>query len=176
MKRPLKIVIFVILSCIVLFIIASLVWGKTLAMAEANRLLLASKPRAAQAIYEKLLAASPDSPYILHNLGLAFYKESQYDQAVANLSRALKKIETPDGKPSTETRPLLNHTGYNLGNAFFKQAEKSASMSANSDQNSYQSALENYQKAIMANRSDLDAKYNYEVTKIRLQQAQKDQS
>lgn len=177
MKKSLNIIIYIIIAFIALMVITSLVWGKTLKMAKANRLLLTAKPKQAQAIYEQLAASSPHSPYILHNLGLAFYKQALYDKAIANLSNALQIIENPQFSVSGSTRnTLLNRMGYNLGNAFFKQAEKSSALQNGSDNNNYQSALANYQKAIGANSSDLAAKYNYELTKLRLQQEQNNQS
>ncbi len=174
MKRPLKMFICIIIALISLLIISVLVWGKTLKMAKANRLLMASKPNQAQAIYEQMAASSPESPYILHNLGLTFYKKAQYDKAVANFGNAQKKIEAPEFRLNKSLQhDLSNRVGYNLGNALFKQAEKLPSAQSTT---AYQNALDNYKKAIVAEHSDLDAKYNYELTKIRLKQMQKEQS
>jgi tetratricopeptide (TPR) repeat protein len=169
MKKPFNLIIYLIVALLVLLLLATLVWGKTWKMAQANQLLLSSQPKQAQAIYEELAAGSPESPYILHNLGLAFYKQEQYDKAVANLSNALKKMEAAGLNSS---RTLTNRFCYNLGNALFKLAEKSPGQQAGQNENSYQTALENYQKAIGADRSDFTAKYNYELTKIRLKQAE----
>jgi hypothetical protein len=154
--------------------VSALVWGKTLKMAKANRLLIASQPEQARMIYEQMAASSPESPYILHNLGLVFYKESQYDKAIANLSNAQKKIEGPESRANKSLQnDLANNVGYNLGNALFKQAEKTTGEQGT---NAYQSALDNYKKAIIANRNDPDAKFNYELTKLRLKQMRQSQS
>ncbi len=174
MKKPLKIILYIFMALMALLIISALVWGQTLKMAKANRLLTASQPERARTIYEQMAARSPESPHLLHNLGLVFYAESQYEKAVANFSNAQKKIAAPEFHSGQSIQQdLTNRIGYNLGNALFKQAEKSSGEQSN---HSYQSALENYKKAITSNRGDLDAKYNYELTRIRLKQMQNNQS
>jgi tetratricopeptide (TPR) repeat protein len=174
MKKPLRIILYIFMALMALSMISALVWGQTLKMAKANRLLTASQPEQARTIYEQMAAHSPESPHLLHNLGLVFYAKNQYEKAVANFSNAQKKVVAPEFRSNQSIQnDLSNRIDYNLGNALFKQAEKSSGEQSN---HSYQSALENYKKAIISNRGDLDAKYNYELTRIRLKQMQNNQS
>lgn len=174
MKKPLRLILYIFLALMALWMISALVWGQTLKMAKANRLLTASQPERARKIYEQMAAHSPESPHLLHNLGLVFYAENQYEKAVANFSNAQKKITAPEFRSGQSVQQdLTNRIAYNLGNALFKQAEKSSGVQSN---HSYQSALENYKKAIISDRRDLDAKYNYELTGIRLKQMQNKES
>ncbi len=174
MKKPLRLILYIFLALMVLLMIGALVWGQTLKMAKANRLLTASQPEQARTIYEQMAARSPESPHLLHNLGLVFYAENQYEKAAANFSNAQKKITAPEFHSAQSIQQdLTNRIAYNLGNALFKQAEKTSGEQSNL---SYQSALENYKKAIVSDRRDLDAKYNYELTVTRLKQMQNKES
>ncbi len=174
MKKPQRLILYIFLALMAFLTISALVWGQTLKMAKANRLLTASQPERARTIYEQMAAHNPESPHLLHNLGLVFYAENQYEKAVANFSNAQKKIAAPEFHSGQSIqKDLSNRIAYNLGNALFKQAEKTSGEQSN---HYYQSALENYKKAIISNRRDLDAKYNYELTGTRLKQMQNNQS
>lgn len=176
----------------------ALVWGKTIRMASANKLFaakdLTNQTKAAK-VYEDMAVDEPNSPYVLHNLGLSQYVQGKFDQAASSLQKALKALEGVKLSPKL-AKTLFFPFQYHSGNSMFKLAAKSqSSQSGQSNQagqsiqsgqagqgqpqqpvNLYQAALESYQKAIEANPDDLDAKYNYELTKLRIKQEKNQQN
>lgn len=152
---------------------AGLVWGQSLRMAQANGLFKSGDYKKAREIYADLSVDDPKSPYVHHNLGLSYYKDNEFEKTLENLRQAVKELEAlPENTPSK--KKLLNKFYYHLGDGLFKNAAK-----AGGDQgqaaNLYQEALQNFQKAVEADPSDQEAKYNYELTKLRLQEAQDQQ-
>jgi tetratricopeptide (TPR) repeat protein len=163
-------------------------------MASANKLFaakdLTNQTKGAK-VYEDMAVDEPNSPYVLHNLGLGQYKQGKFDQAVSSFQKALKGLETVKLSPKL-VKTILHRFQYHSGNANFKLAAQSESNQSNQSGqtaqsapsgpgqpqpvNFYQAALENYQKAIEANPDDLDAKYNYELTRLRIQQSQSQQN
>lgn len=151
---------------------AGLVWGQSLRMVQANGLFKSGDYKKAREIYADLSVDEPKSPYVHHNLGLSYYKDNEFEKTLENLRQAVKELEAlPENTPSK--KELLNKFYYHLGDGLFKNAAKAE---GNPEQaaNLYQEALQNFQKAVEVNPSDQDAKYNYELTKLRLQEA-KDQ-
>jgi hypothetical protein len=192
LPNKIKIVIFVIVILAVVFLIANLVWGKTARMAKANQLFAKSQIDKAKAIYEDLAVDLPKSPYVLHNIGLSNYKKGDYDPSAEYLKNSLKELVSLKQSPGQKKEDLdLNY--YHLGSALFQSAAKNAqnqsgnssnsSSSSNNSSNSsnnlyqlYQDALDNFHKAIENNPKDLDAKYNYELTRLRLNSMDQQQS
>jgi Ca-activated chloride channel family protein len=159
-------------AVVILLIMAGLVWGQSLRMVRGNGLFKSGDFKKAREIYADLSVDEPKSPYVHHNLGLSYYKDNESEKTLENLRQAVKELEAlPENTPSK--KELLNKFYYHLGDGLFKNAAK-----AGGDQgqaaNLYQEALQNFQKAVEANPGDQDAKYNYELTKLRLQEA-KDQ-
>lgn len=156
----------IVLGIILLIAVIILVWGNTWRMAIANRHYHKSDYERAQERYEDLLVDMPKSPYILHNLGLSLLKKGRHDKAVANLQEAAAGLERLKLGKSRKNK-LMNRFHYNLGNALYSSAEKAQDQQS---QANYGEALENFKQAIEADPKDLNAKYNYELTLLRLQQ------
>jgi Ca-activated chloride channel family protein len=184
MKKSIKrITVAVIIIAVILAIclVGGLVWGKTIRMAQANRDLTTGRTAAARKTYEDLAVDLPESPYVLHNLGLAAYQQGQYQQAVASFQKALQKLKPVAGN-AKQTGELTAKCHYHLGNAQFKLAEAGqtgANSSGRQPTDLYRRALADFRSTLELNPDDQDAKYNYELTKLRLddarQQKQKDQ-
>ncbi|MCL6589029.1 MAG: hypothetical protein K6U80_03665 [Firmicutes bacterium] len=179
MKKPVKVILLIIAGLIFIALMVTFVWGKTLRMASANKLFAAkdqTNQTKASKVYEDLAVDEPNSPYVLHNLGLSQYRQGNFDQAAGTLQKALKTLEGVKLSPKL-VKKLLHPFQYHFGNAIFKLAAKNeANQPGQSIQSGqppqpaelYQAALESYQKAIEANPDDLDAKYNYELARLRI--------
>lgn len=103
----------------------------------------------AYAAYQDAMLDEPDSPQLHYNIGNVLYRAQQRGEAVEHYRKALS---SPD-------RPFLQSVHYNIGNAQFLQGQLSE-------------ALDSYKEALKLDPSDLDAKFNLELTQARL----KDQS
>lgn len=151
---------------LILLAIVALVWGNTWRMYAANRYYTKADFERAQESYEDLLVDLPRSPYVLNNLGLSYLKQERNEKAIANLKKATDGLEgLALGK--FKKNKLQNELHYNLGNALYNMGEKSQDQQ---DQASYEAALGCFKQAIAANPKDKDAKYNYELTLLRLRQ------
>jgi hypothetical protein len=174
LTKKVFIVIGIIAALLVLGFIGNLVWGKTIRMSRANQALNSGRTDAAQKTYADLAVDLPESPYVLHNLGLAAYQEGQYRQAADSLQKTLQKIEANSGK-TKNIKELAAKCHYHLGNTQFKLAETGKSGANSNPQQAtdlYSEALANFRHAIEADPTDQDAKYNYELTKLRLKNAE----
>lgn len=162
--------IYTIVIAVIVTGLTVLVWGKTWRTARANRLFAEGKTDQAVTGYQRLLTGAPDSPVVLNNLGLCLYRQGKYDAAAEYFRKARKAAS---GRPDQQGESrLLNNIHYNLGNSLFKQAAGSKSDQA---YNLYSETLSAYRQAIAAGRSDRDAKYNYELTRLRVDQARQQQ-
>lgn len=153
-------------SLIIVAAIIFLIWGNTWRMSVANRYYNKADYDRAQECYENLLVDMPNSPYILNNLGLALLKKERYDKAIANLKEATGGLEGLAACKSRKNK-LKNEFHYNLGNALYGLAEKNQDQQG---QAGYGEALDNFKQAVEADPKDMDAKYNYELTLLRLKQ------
>ena len=142
-------------------ILAGFVWGESLQVFQANKTFAKGEFNKARAVYEDLLVKKTKSPYLLHNQGLCLYRENQLQPAIVCFKKALANKNL--------LQELLQKLHYHLGSVSFKTAEQTK------EQNSsqlYQTALQSFKKAILAGRDDLDSKYNYELTKLRVKEAE----
>jgi tetratricopeptide (TPR) repeat protein len=178
-KKTVYLIASILLVLAFLALLAALTWGKTLRVAKANRLLIqAEDPEglaAAKRIYEDLLVDRPHSPYLLHNLGLALYRDKQAAAAAGRFQSAGEELAkmTGERRAGTESRRRLEHIfHYHQGSAWFTTAGEGAPEEAIAG---YEKALAEFKEAIRANPDDLDAKYNYEVTLARLEEARQEQ-
>jgi Ca-activated chloride channel family protein len=170
MSKKRNIVIYTIVIAIIATGLAALVWGRTWRTARVNRLLVKGQSDQALTGYQRLLAGAPDSAVLLNNLGLCLYRQGKYDAAAGYFRKALKSAS---GRPAQAGRSgLFNPIHYHLGNSLFKQAAASRPDQA---YNRFTEALSAYRQAIEADRSDRDAKYNYELTRLRADQARQQQ-
>ncbi len=154
------------LGLILLLALTFLIWGNTWRMFTANRYYNKVDYDRAQERYEDLLVDLPNSPYVFHNLGLSYLKKDQNNKAVNNLREATGGLEGLKLSKSRKSK-IKNEFYYNLGNALYDSAEKSKDQGS---QANYGEALESFKQAIEADPKDLNAKYNYELTLLKLQQ------
>ena len=103
--------------------------------------------------YENILKDSPELPEAHFGAGHSAY-------TIENFERAQKEFEAA---AQSEQEKLQAMSYYNLGNTLHQQGQLEQSLMA-------------YRKAIQLDPSDVDAKYNYELTHRILQQMQSEQS
>jgi hypothetical protein len=170
-----KIIVGAIIVAVLLAVgfVGSLVWGKTFRMAQANRDLTAGRTAAARKTYEDLAVDLPESPHVLHNLGLAAAQQGRYQPAGESFQKALQALQQIPGN-AKQLRKLAAKCHYQLGNAQFKMAEASQTKANASQQpptELYRNALANFRDTLERTPADQEAKYNYELTKLRLDNA-----
>ncbi len=155
----------IILTTII--ILAALVYwlaGDSWRNAHANGLLRRSQIDPARDIYQELATSRADTPVPVHNLGLCDVRQDNPERAAELLRKAVKMAEQPIR--SGAQGAVHPKYYYHLGNALLAAGDKNGRQVT-----TYQEALVNYKKAIVADPKDLDAKYNYELTKLRVKQA-----
>jgi Ca-activated chloride channel family protein len=144
-------------------------------IAEANRLFKQGKFDEAISKYGEALVDDPESPLLNFNMGDANYKAGKYAEAMASFGR----VRATDEEPKRQAR-----IAYNIGNAQYRLG---AAAEANKPQDAlqaYAGALVAYRRALGADPTDQDAKFNYEFVskkiddlkkKLEEQKQQKDQ-
>ena len=103
--------------------------------------------------YENILKDNPALPEAHFGAGHSAY-------TIENFERAQKEFEAA---AQSEQEQLQSLSYYNLGNTLHRQGQLEQSLMA-------------YRKAIQLDPTDLDAKYNYELTQRMLEQMQSQQS
>jgi Ca-activated chloride channel family protein len=104
---------------------------------------------AAQA-YEKGLEQQPNDAIINFNLGTAFYKKQEYDKALEYFYQALL----------SDDQTLRQKAHYNIGNTLFRLGEAQAETNLPEAVKLLETALEEYNKVLVADPQDEDAKIN----------------
>ncbi len=98
--------------------------------------------------YLKIQVKEPYNPRLNYNLGIAYYKEANYQAAQSAFARASQNAKTAS---------LQKEAFYNLGNSFFMQEN-------------YQDAVNAYENALKIDPEDKDAKHNLELAKKKQQE------
>lgn len=195
MKRSWKMRLGIGGGILVAAVIAFLVWGKTWRMMLANRNFRSGRLGQAGAVYQEMAVDQPKSPYILHNQSLVAYETARTGatapaSTVASLVASLTAANQLMAKALQETDKMKNMTAadrnklfYHAGNAAFQaaaalEAGGAAALPTNAVTaagNKYQEALQDFKRAIVADPGDPAAKYNYELTQLRLEQNRQNQ-
>jgi len=153
---------------LLLSIAALLTAGKTYKMSTANRLFTSPEPEKqekALRLYQDLAVDLPASPQVRHNLGLAYYTTGRFSEALAEYQKVEAELAKGDHRTHAE---LIFKSHYHLGSALFTLGETVPPEEA---ANYYQQALSHFTEAIRVDPADQEAKYNYELTKLRLEAA-----
>ena len=96
--------------------------------------------------YSRAMEVAPEVPELSYNVGNAYIKSREFDEAVENLLRA-----AAEGDDSLAQKSL-----FNLGNAYYEGLQ-------------FEKAVEAYRESLRINPGDMDAKYNLELAFNRLQ-------
>lgn len=146
-----KRLILILLFCIIANQLFALNYGKVIKNNKANRKYNEEKFEEAKKLHKENSIKYPDNTNIHFNLGDAYYKDKEYDKAITEYKNSM-----------TDDKIDKSNVYYNIGNAYFqKQA--------------YDKALESYKSSLLSNPNNINAKYNYELTKRFLQKQQQQQ-
>jgi Ca-activated chloride channel family protein len=111
-------------------------------------------------LLDNALAHDPDNFGLHYNRANVFFQQKKYQDAAVAYKRALELADAG-------AKPVI---GYNLGNAYFREAEAGAGAAG------YKKAIVEYERVLKARPTDADAKHNLEVAKRRLKQSPPKQS
>lgn len=132
---------------------------------EAQQAYGAGDYKAAESQYEKASRQEPANEELLYNLGVAAYKNGNFDKSVDVLQRTLQSTDLG----------LQHETYYNLGNALYRKGQAMEKSEPDQTMEQWQQALKSYQGAMKLNEQDTDAKFNYEFVKKKLEELKKKQ-
>ena len=113
--------------------------------------------------YGQGLVDHPDSPVLNFNMGTANYKAGKYTAAISSFSRAQMKAADPKRTAKT---------AYNAGNAQYKLGANAEEQNPQAALTAYTNALASYRRALGADPTDQDTKFNYEFVTKRLEELQ----
>lgn len=120
---------------------------------EAARLSAAGDLAAADSIYRRLLAETPDDPELHYNLGTVLALQRRYDEARPHLETAAG-VDAPT---------LVVAAPYNLGNTDLEPAYADSALAERDER--LRRSIESYKAALRAAPSDEDAKWNLELAR-----------
>lgn len=101
--------------------------------------------------YRKALKISPSLIEASYNLGLSYYKEQKYSEALKQFKSSLTK---------TEDKIVIAKLNHNLGNTYLKL-------------NQLKESIEAYQNSLRINPNDEETRYNLTFALIKLKARQK---
>lgn len=130
--------------------------------AQARRSFESGDYKGALEEYQRLLKEKPDAR-LHYNAGTAAYRAEDFDTAVNQFNEALR---TPDLE-------LQRDAYYNRANTRYRQGEKSAE--AGDKQQMWESALNDYERALKLRPEDADAKFNRDLVQRKLEELKKQQ-
>ena len=113
--------------------------------------------------YGQGLVDHPDSPVLNFNMGTANYKAGKYTEAISSFSRV--QPQAADPKRTAKTT-------YNTGNAQYKLGAHAEEQNPQAALAAYTNALASYRRALDADPTDRDTKFNYEFVTKRLEELQ----
>ncbi len=117
----------------------------------------------ARAEFERLARKSPDDSRLRYNAGAAAFQDEDYDTALKHFNQTL----------TARDLKLQEQSYYNLGNTHFRLGEKTTE--AKDKQQQWEQAIHQYESALKLNTNDLDAKFNMEVVKEKLEELKQQQ-
>ncbi|MGE0267745.1 MAG: tetratricopeptide repeat protein [Candidatus Omnitrophota bacterium] len=110
--------------------------------------------------YRQALKNDPESDIINFNLGTAYYRQGMYDLAIEHLQKSVL----------TDNDLLRQKAFYNLGNGLYRAGEVVIGNNLATTIDFFTMALGEYEKALLLDKEDKDAQFNYEFVKKRLEQ------
>ena len=113
--------------------------------------------------YGQGLVDHPDSPVLNFNMGTANYKAGKYTEAISSFSRV---------QPQAADPKRTAKTAYNAGSAQYKLGAHAEEQNPQAALTAYTNALASYRRALGADPTDQDTKFNYEFVTKRLEELQ----
>jgi Ca-activated chloride channel family protein len=112
--------------------------------------------------YAETVGKEP-KPQLEFNLGSAAYKSADYTKAAAAFEKTLDTTEVP----------LQQSAYYNLGNTQFRLGQSTEKAKPEDTIKTWQEAVKSYDAALQIKSDDVDAKFNRDLVKQKLEQLQK---
>ena len=117
----------------------------------------------ARSEFERLARQAPEDARLRYNAGAAAFQDEDYDSALKHFNQTI----------TARDLKLQEQSYYNLGNTHFRIGEKSED--AKEKQQQWEQALHQYDNALRLNTNDVDAKFNMDVVKKRLEELKQQQ-
>jgi Ca-activated chloride channel family protein len=117
----------------------------------------------ARSEFERLAAKKPEDSRLRYNAGAAAFQDEDYDTALKHFNQTL----------TARDLKLQQQSYYNLGNTHFRLGEKSED--AQDKQKQWEQAIHQYESAFKLNTNDMDAQFNMEVVKKKLEELKQQQ-
>jgi Ca-activated chloride channel homolog len=131
---------------------------------EAQRQLEKGYNKAAKQAYEQLLVKRPEDPRLHYNLGVAAFRDKDYERAVREFNSATVAPENLD---------LQQRAFYNAGNALYRTGEGASD--PKEKKSAWQSATNQFTSALRLNPKDVDAQFNLDYLTRKLQELEQQQ-
>ena len=120
--------------------------------------------------YERVSEELPERPEPDYNAANARYRLEDYEQAEAELDRALQEAYDVDDVD------LAAKTLFNLGNSLFQMGEERAAVDQYGEAiDQYREAIEAYKQVLRDNPDDVDAKHNLELALSKIEEQEQQQ-
>lgn len=132
---------------------------------KANTLYDAGKYEEALKLYEDALLESPGNKKLQINKGSALYRLGQLDKA----EESYKNSQT------IEDQKARAAALYNLGNTYNSEGDQLATAQNQQAMEKYKAARDSYIKALDVRPNDKDAKWNLQVTQMKIKQMEQQQ-
>lgn len=113
--------------------------------------------------YKQSLERKADDPRLHFNAGTAAYRDGQFEEAVKQFGGAL----------AAQDLKLQQDAYYNLGNTLYQIGERIPETDKKTE--SWEKALKGYESTLKLDPKDMDAKFNYEFVKKRLEELKQQQ-
>ena len=117
----------------------------------------------ARSEFERLAQKSPEDSRLRYNAGTAAFQDEDYETALKHFNQTL----------TARDLKLLEQSYYNLGNTHYRIGEKS--QDPKDKQQQWETAIHQYESALKLNTNDMDAKFNMEVVKKKLEELKQQQ-
>jgi Ca-activated chloride channel family protein len=117
----------------------------------------------ARSEFERLANKKPEDSRLRYNAGAAAFQDEDYDTALKHFNQTL----------TARDLKLQQQSYYNLGNTHFRLGEKSED--PKDKQQQWEQAINQYQSALKLNTNDMDAQFNMEVVKKKLEELKQQQ-
>ena len=127
---------------------------------EGNALYEEGKYQEAIEKYNEAKTLNPNSDIINYDIGAALYKKKDYDNSLKSSTTAL----------ATENVLIESNANYNIGSGKYRIGTSREIKNPEEAIKLFKESLKYYKRAIEINNDDLDAKFNYEFIKKKIEE------